>query len=391
MNILFFTDGPPLTGAAHGNHGNHGIADNLIRCLGNHISLVSTRRLRRQIKRRMIEDACHNIPLCLIPDTSGLGIRRFLPRFATFLDLLSLALFLPILAKRARRLGVERILFLCGADGSWLIAVKLLQLIGFPVDLYVVDDLERFAVVNRHLLRRFTPKLFGHVARRCGKVYAISQGYADQIKRDHSVDSIWLPIPIADKPYQPQAYKPCHEPVRNIVYSGAINHLYKDAIEDLYQEIIRHNESAEKTYELHLVLMTYGNPSQFIKTLPHQNYVTGYQNLSEEDRVTMLREGFASFLPYSFKLEEQKMVSTSFSCKIIEYFKSGRPIIVYGPPYASIPRYFRENDIPLTATTRQELKLVLDSLCKHDKIATLDKYEDLWRKHHSPEAWRSIF
>ena len=83
MKILFFSDTPPL---ASGGHGNHGIANNLIRSLKGHLGMVVTRRARLSINRSMIEPACEGIPLFLALDASPLGIRRFFPSLVTFLD-----------------------------------------------------------------------------------------------------------------------------------------------------------------------------------------------------------------------------------------------------------------------------------------------------------------
>lgn len=387
MSACFYTDGPPSPDFAHGNHG---IAKYFIKILAGDLGFVLTRRYRNAFSRASIESACSGVPLILHPDTSGWGLRRFFPAVAAFVDILLFAFWLPGQKKKFQRAGIRRIFVLCGSDAWFLLNVWLLQTLDIPTEIYLVDDIEASA---RHgasrRLRPWLQPLLAAVIKRSATVHAISPGFVEHLNERFGCRAQWLPLPSLSAPPAAELFRACTGEKRHIVFIGALNHLYVDALRDLYEEICRFNAEGNRDYKLVLEIISYGSAEAFLTSLPNRDWVVFFHKLPDTEMHRHLSSAYACILPYSFKPEERLMVSTSFSCKILEYYACGRPILVYGPAYASIPRYFCEENLPLCATNREELKAALTNLEAWQKAELLAHYSEVWKRHHSPEAIRA--
>ncbi len=390
MSLCFYTDGPPLPDNAHGNHG---IARNFIEILGQDLGMVLTRRYRRSVLPADIIKAAGNVPVKLHPDSSPFGVRRFFPTLAAMVDLLLFILWLPVLYLTLRIHHIDRVFILCGADAWFLFNVRLLQILGVNTDIYLVDDIE---ISTQHGHNRILKSVVGHLLSSaiCNspQIFAISQGFVDELNSRFHCDAKWLPLPSISPPPKDKVIAETEtiSSERHIVFIGGLNHLYIDALQDLYKTICDFNSQKNKKYNLFLKIISYTNPSHFISTLPHSDWVLGFEKLPDEERCNHLESSYACFLPYSFNPEEQLMVSTSFSCKILEYYASGRPILVYGPAYASIPKFFRNEKLPLCATNSEELHACLLDLENWSSSELVNLYYDVWNKHHSPTRIREI-
>ena len=84
------------------------------------------------------------------------------------------------------------------------------------------------------------------------------------------------------------------------------------------------------------------------------------------------------------------MVSTSFPTKLVDSFPVGRPILVYGPAHASVPRYFAENHLPLFANSAGQLKAVLRQIERHDTVELVQSYEAVIERFHSAAHLRAL-
>ena len=176
---------------------------------------------------------------------------------------------------------------------------------------------------------------------------------------------------------------------RNIVFLGGLNHLYLSALKDLYEEICEFNAKSADAIPWKLEILSYCSPDPLLSLLSDQKHLIFHHNLSNQKCIELMSEASACFLPYSFSESERIMVTTSFSCKILEYFKSGSPILVYGPTYASIPRYFSKENLPICTTSRNELRQALHQLDSIQSSDYLAKYHTVWKKYHSPEAFKN--
>jgi len=391
FRFAFWTEAPPLLNNAIGTSS---IARQVLECLQHNIPLLITSKLRRKntISEIRTASAVKNIFFC--PDISWTGIRRFFPRIADIIDLILFIINLPFLRSSLKQSGSHRVFALFGADGFSLWKVLALTFLGVPVDIYMVDDLEESAKKNDHrLLLLILPGLIKICLLHCSCIFTISPGFSEHLKLRYNIESVplFLPHPIPPKkicPYNAQKNK-----TRKVTFIGALNFLYESSLILLYNIILSHNDKYPDQ-PLNLQIVTYSNPSAFTNKLPNFTACSIYQNVDHKILSEMLNASWAVLLPYSFEDAEKIMVQTSFSCKILEYFQSGRPIIVFGPANASIPRHFLQNQVPFCASSPNELQLVISELLTTESDNTVkinEAYLNLWKKFHSPECFLKTY
>ena len=232
-------------------------------------------------------------------------------------------------------------------------------------------------------------RLLGACLGGASKVWTISEGFAEYLNRKYPVEARWLPVPSALEPRKrPIAHWAKDEVKRCIVFCGGINALYEEPLRDLYAEIVEFNTSNTEGITYFLELLVYGNPEPFLATLPDRRFILLRVGAGTEVRLKRMSSASACFLPYSFGENQRTMVTTSFSCKILEYYASAVPILVYGPAYASIPRLFRGENLPFCAISRSELRRNLHSLNQAEAQNYQAAYNDVWWKLHSSEAFK---
>lgn len=388
MRLCFYACDPPLRERAYGNHG---VARHFVDLLRAESPVVLTQKKRRSINVDEISGVCGDLPLWLHPSASSLGLRRLLPTLASVLDALIFVFWLPTLSARLSEAKINRIFVLCGSDAWFLINIWLIQRLGIPVDVYWVDDIEESSNQwSLRILRFLIHPLLRSVIKNSSCNFAISPGFTEFISQHFGVTAEWLPLPAPEFNLCPKDFVPCKKNRRHIVFIGAINRLYEDSLRELYDEICLFNADQTLGYSLILEIISYATTTPFIKSLPNRNWVVSYEQLTDAELQAHLHRAYACFLPYSFAASEKRMVSTSFSCKILEYFKCQRPILVFGPKYASIPRYFSDLNLPLCATSREELRQELRLIESFDNLELTQSYYAAWERFHSPAAIRSI-
>ena len=387
LKLCYYSSDPPLVKNAYANHG---VARNFIDILREFDPVVLTSKSRRYVNMQEVRNICGDLPLWIHPSLSGYGFRKIFPTLTGIIDAIIFAFWMPILAWRLSKAKVDRIFIHCNADAWFLFHIWLIQKLGIPVDIYFTDDIEDSA--TRGLYRKFRfiiHPLLKNVLGRSRKNFGISQGFVESLIDRYGVAAEWLPLPMAHFPLRSEKSKPSPTGERFVVFVGAINRLYESSLRELYDEICRYN-SENVDQKLKLKLISYGGAFQFRDSLPNQDSVVAYEKLPKSDLDSHLSTAYACFLPYSFLPSEKLMVSTSFSCKILEYFQCQRPIIVYGPSYASTPRYFKELGLPLCATSLQELRVALLDVERYDDDQLMIRYYKAWRRFHSPEAIQSV-
>jgi hypothetical protein len=386
--VAFLTDAPPLAGKGHGCHV---LAYNLISHLKPFIKVVITRRMRRSLTREEIKNAA-GVETLFYPD-----LLFFPQRFEGIKSRIELLLVRAAASRITRRLketGVKRIFACCGADPWFLLVIKEFQLAtGLPVDIYLVDDFESSAILNGNpALAEKSVSWEREILPQASRVFAISKGFCERIESRIGIKATWLPIPIPlrDGRIQYRPYKDQHNAgnTLNIAYLGAINPLYTGSIRDLLNVIKSIYNPDYRNFRL--TIMSYTDEKIAIKELgemPHCSYLSG---LPIEECRKRLEDAWLIFMPYTFEKEHSTMVSTSFPSRLAETISRGRPLLVYGPSYASLPRYFREQNASICVTERDLLAEALNSAGDYDNPHTIAVYERLVRENHSPEALAKI-
>jgi hypothetical protein len=384
ISYAFFAGPPPVK---DGGHASLSIAWSWSQAMRQHTALLITRRFHRSIDPEKIK-ATVGVPTLICPDFSRLGLRRFSEMGRCLLDTALLCLVLPWVGRAIRRSGAKRIFAF--PHGWWvsLVDAYLLGLAsGLPVDVYFVDDLAELALMQKKTLRaRISTAVERILLPRFARIYVISKGYAEHLKAKYGVAAKWLPLVIRME--QPVVYAAPPKPgeTRYIGFSGSISGLYRDALRELHAAVVHLNRTSPFRYKIALCIL--GLPADFSATFPDASVVEVFANLPNDQLVARLSANYANFLPYTFDEELKTMVSTAFSCKTSEYFAAGRPILVYGPSYASVPRHFLENHLPLVSTVPGGVETLISEVEQFDQPALIAKYREVIEEYHSPEALR---
>jgi hypothetical protein len=385
-NWVFYTDAPPLL---EGGHGNNGIAVQILRSMSECLAFVLTRKCRRSISFNAIKKASGDTKVVLHPDASGYGIKKISPLVSSVLDFLIFAIWI-VFSKEIRSKNNDWFI-LCGADCWFLLHILFLQKLGISTHIYLVDEIEASSKYQQpKWVQLWIKPTLGLILKNSASVFAISEGFVDYLKSEFQCKARWLPLPSENAPVATNILMNKDKSRRNIVFLGALNYLYLSALKDLYAEISEFNAKSNSGFFWKLEILSYCSPGPLLSLLSDQKYLIFHQNLSNQKCIELMSEASACFLPYSFSESERIMVTTSFSCKILEYFKSGSPILVYGPAYASIPRYFSKENLPICTTSRNELRQALYQLDTIRSSDYLDKYKSAWEKNHSLEAFNKI-
>jgi glycosyltransferase involved in cell wall biosynthesis len=383
-NWVFYTDAPPLLEEASGNHG---IAVQILHSIHERLAFIITRKFRRSISREVIHKACTDTRLVLHPDVSGYGIKKISPLLGSILDFLIFAIW--IFFSKDIRSKEKDWFILCGANCWFLLHILLLQKLRISTHIYLVDEIEASAQYQQSKwVQLWIRPTLALVLKNSPSVFAISEGFVDYLKCEFQCKAVWLPLPSKNPPVAPTIIQSKNILTRNIVFLGALNSLYLTALKDLYEEISEFNAKSTTGLPWKLEILSYCPPDALLPLFPDQKHVIFHQNLPTKERVVRMSRALACFLPYSFSESERIMVTTSFSCKILEYFASGSPVLVYGPNYASIPRYFIKENLPICTTTRDELRQALHDLDAVRNSNYLAKYQTIWEKYHSLSSFR---
>lgn len=384
---VFYTDAPPLL---EGGHGNHGIAHQIIKAAPSKWAFVLSRKFRYSISRPSIQSACEGAKLILHPDISGYGLKKIFPRTSGLFDFLVFALW--IFFNKDIRLKKRNWFILCGADYWFLLHVLFIQKLGIPTHIYLVDEIDASAKNDLPKWILFwMRRTLSAVLENSKTVFAISEGFVDYLENKHRCTANWLPLTVSKQPTAHSVAMGKSKREKKIVFIGALNNLYLSGLKDFYEEIDAFNSNHWRQQTWHLEVLSYNPPNRLLELLPHSKYLVFNQNLRASERALSLSQASACFLPYSFSKNDELIVSTSFSCKILEYFSAGCAIVVYGPIYSSISKYFIKESLPFCTSSKKELGQVLHDLDSINDSDYLQKYRNVWMRNHSPAAFMQYF
>ena len=389
---VLLTDAPPMR---HGGHGCHVLSWNWLVAMGPAARLVITHRLHRRLRTADLA-ADLPVPAVFYPDGCGLPLGR-VPAVRVLLDWLLFLLALPRLRRAVRASGAERIFALFGADAAFLLpAVWLARATGLPLDVYLVDDLESSTrTTDRQRWVRVARALERWTLRRAARVFAISPGYVEHLREKYGVMARWLPVVAAEGATAAvvhAGFRSGTPDVRHLVFVGSVNFLYIPGLRDLLRAIAEWNAAPDAPFALRLKVLTRHAPQELRDDIDGQNLgcLDVVLNADDDELDRHLRSGWATFLPYSFAAGAEVLVRTSFSSKFTDSLAAGRPILVYGPAEASLPRYFRDSGLPLCATSPTELRAALRAIAAADTPELIARYAEIAERYHSPAALRSV-
>jgi hypothetical protein len=382
-NVLVMSCYPPVKDRATATYS---VAWSLAKALEPVTGLLLTRRMHLWVEPDRIATDLQS-PVRTFRDASRLGLMGFSEDLRGLLDTFLLALQSPSVIRDAAGRGCQR-LFMIGTNHWCALSMSLLvaKLAGIPADIYLMDDLEASARMQGKPLKARVARLVeSWLLPRFEQVWTICDGYAEHLRSKYGVPAITLPLVIRQSSAEFRPGPPAGP--RIIGYSGGVHGLYEQPLKDLVAEIRRRNSTAGPRHVLRLFVPS--APPGFLDFLGGDDSIEVVAGLDNAGLLAGLGESHANFLPYSFEEKFRLMVSTAFSCKSAEYLACGRPILVYGPAYASVPRHFREAGLPLVEIREEGIAALLDALPEHDSPALIDSYNKLVADFHAPAAVRA--
>ena len=153
---------------------------------------------------------------------------------------------------------------------------------------------------------------------------------------------------------------------RTILFTGNLGLRRYEAIGDLL-EVIRSPDLGDLNIEVRVY--TSGLPKEVPESLRLAPEIRFLPLPSHEELPSVLAAGDVLFLPESFSVEP-KMIDLSVSTKCHLYMLSGRPVLVYGPPYCGTVDYaYREGwAVVVRERSSQVLGAALVSLLSDEAI-----------------------
>ena len=382
-NVLVMSCYPPVKDRATATYS---VAWSLAKALEPVTGLLLTRRMHRWVEpERIASDIA--APVRKFKDAWRVGLMGFSEDLRGLVDTFLRAVQAPSLIREARERGCERI-FMIGTNHWCALSMALLigKLGGLPADLYLMDDLEASArMQGKPLKARVARRMERWLLPRFRQVWTICDGYAEHLREKYGVPAITLPLVIRQASAEYREAPGGDGPVI-IGYSGGVHGLYEEPLKALVAEIRRRNRQPGLAYRLRLFVPS--APPGFLDFLGGDDAIEVVAGLDNAGLLAGLGDSHANFLPYSFEEKYRLMVSTAFSCKSAEYLACGRPILVYGPPHASVPRHFRAAGLPLVETAAGGIPALLDALAAHDGPALIAAYNALVRDFHAPASVR---
>jgi len=379
--IAILSDVPPIR---DGGTANHSVAWSLASALEPVTTLLMTRRMHRQVSNDRI---CRGIetPVWVYKDANKLGLRKFSEDLRAVIDCLLWLIQLPGAVKRLKQGNCCRILsissnhWVCIAQ-AWMIK----KASGLPTDIFLMDDLEASARMQGRKLGALSARMMESLfLSRLDTVWTISEGYGSYLQRKYKIDTEFLPLPIRRESIDYQEYDPSAEK-KVIGYSGGIHGLYQSVLRELVGYMAEYNQTAAVPYVLRIFVAK--KPSDINEVLLDTTHVEVVEGLNNQQLVKGLSQSYANLLPYSFDDSFKLMVSTAFSCKTSEYLACGRPLLIYGPEYATVPRHFVKAGIPLVETRQGSVGQLLSEIANHDSPRLIESYNRLLSQFHSPSS-----
>jgi len=382
-SYVMLTDSPPLE---NGGYGLNVVTWNWCVAMGKNLKLIVTRLPDPTVRPTDFTQSLQT-KVVFYSDLRRIVCGRRVASFKSIAVLIRFIFSLGRIKGEILSSGATRLFSFIGGDGWFLLMTALVAWkTKLPLDVYLVDDLEESARNEKHpIFARFVRWFEPRVLRRADRVFLISKGYVDHVRKKYSVQSQWLPIPFGAEKVQYHSSDTANERVRQLAYLGSVNHLYESALRELLEAMKQWN-SESRAFKLELVIMSHTD-SEYVKhALEGLGAWTLLSNRSDAECMERLSRSWAIFLPYSFEEDQRVMVSTSFPSRLARCMVAGRPLFVYGPGYASLPRYFAENDLLVCVQSCGQLIRGLEQIDAADCPQTIERYENILKKNHSASA-----
>ncbi len=231
------------------------------------------------------------------------------------------------------------------AHGHFFIAAALVSwACRLPLVLIVHDDWVAAELQTSLVLKYFCESLFRVVAKRAAHIYAVTPYMGEMLAEKYGV-SAEVQMPAIDPAAIADslgAFAKNDEECLRIVYAGTLTGATDDSFR-LLLELIKSEKLRDYGVNAWELLL-------FVMATPEQAQAAGWGHerikfqgwVSQAELKSALATADILFLPFSFREEERFATSQAFPSKTADYLNSGKPILIFAPPYSSLVRYAQQ-------------------------------------------------
>jgi len=257
--------------------------------------------------------------------------------------------------------------------------------------LYIVDDLELINQKQANKIELFLIRLFlKSTIQNCDLLINISEGLKDLYLKNYAKDSLVLPPHFVKRDPLPQKIDQDKNQY-TFLYTGGLNLLYNDSLKYFADVIDELNAAVDRDIHYHLRIQTYSSLADF-QQLNFNSASVSYSTTDNRDDLLKIYQQCDCFLvPYSFAAEDYGMVITSFPQKVAEIIQYGRKILIFGPQYSSVNKFFSAQGIGFICN--EQSKDMLKETIRKSMMSDLevDSYVHAYEKFLSAAAVGKVF
>jgi|SaaInl8_200m_RNA_FD_contig_31_1511664_length_4039_multi_11_in_0_out_0_4 hypothetical protein len=204
-----------------------------------------------------------------------------------------------------------------------------------PLVVYIVDDFLDAAILSNDkygkIICQQNLRKFLH---RTNKIFVISEGMQEYLMKNYNINSIVLNLPFKKK------YIVTEKTVKQVLFLGSLSHFYEDGLIELLEVLTEYNKTIKDDIILRLTSDKLPHKLEKYKSIVKYSRIQGDENLAIE-----INKSLFCFIPYSFANKYHNMVATSFPSKTLECLSYAKHVVVYGPYYSSVVKYFKKNSL----------------------------------------------
>ena len=231
------------------------------------------------------------------------------------------------------------------AHGHFFIAAALVGLAtSVPYILIVHDDWVSRMQSKSSVFKSLFPSIFRLVAQRATHIYVVNPGMQEMLKAEYGVESE-LQMPATERfdgiDTIPRSTEEVDPGCIQILYAGWYVASTLDSLDMLIklvkgQKLLHHGA---KSWVLDLYIPADRERLRRLGWEHERIKVHGW--VSQNEIRKALKTADILFLPYSFKEDLKFLTTRSFPSKAADYLASGKPILIFAPPFSSIVQYAR--------------------------------------------------
>jgi glycosyltransferase involved in cell wall biosynthesis len=244
--------------------------------------------------------------------------------------------------------------------GAWLASLKL----GLPLYVHMHDMWEEGMTSREQIFERLAARLFeGRILRGARRVFAITDAAAQHFFEKHGVKACVLKHCIPDSDIDVPATLGSAHVKRVVHFAGSIYALMnQDAIVNLVKAL--------DYCQSDVILDGFTLNPACCAALGISGPRVTFRRASKTEVMKAQRESAILFMPLAFESSNPTEIRTVFPTKLLEYFVSGRPILVHAPSDSWVSRAAKKDGwgVVVDQPSPQALAKAIDDLLQDEEL-----------------------